>query len=140
MKTHAFTAKSVWLGGLAGDGLVEAGELKTGYSVPSSLGGPGKASNPEEMLLAAATACFSITLAAALERRGLSAEAVEVTSQATFGFDGRTLHLTAVEHRLRLRAVGAELDREKLEEALKAAELGCMVSRALNVAVTVRYD
>lgn len=140
MKTHEFSAKSVWLGGLGGDGLVEAGELKTSYSVPRPLGGPGKGSNPEEMLLAAATACFSITLAAALERRGLPAEAVEVTSAATFSFDGRALRLVAVEHRPRLRAVGAALAREQLAEALKAAADACMVSRALNVAVTIHFD
>jgi peroxiredoxin-like protein len=135
-QTHLFELRGVWTGGLGGGGCLEAGQLAVNLAVPKALGGPGGATNPEELLLGAAASCFLITLAATVRRFGLEPEALEVASVGSFAFDGRRLTLTGIEHRPRVRLKGG--DPTKLREAYDAAEAGCMVSQALRVPVKVR--
>ena len=66
---HTFTLTGDWTGGLRGQGTLAVGGLASAISVPTVLGGPGAGTNPEELLTAAASSCYLITLAAIVEGR-----------------------------------------------------------------------
>ena len=141
MATHQFKLKGSWTGGLLGDGEIAVGSLLSEISVPSSLQGPGKGTNPEEMLLGAAATCYLITLGAILERRKVPVEALEIASDGEVFQDGPTLRFTHIVHRPTIRLALAATDAHKTaaREATEMAGKGCMISHALkgNVSVTV---
>ena len=47
------------------------------------MGGPGTGTNPDEMLLGAASTCYLITLAAMLERSDITPDELTLESEAT---------------------------------------------------------
>lgn len=71
-----------------GSGRVAAGTLETGgqvlpWSVPSSMGGLGEGSSPEELLASAVATCYTATLSALLTRDQLPWNRLQVGVQET---------------------------------------------------------
>jgi len=98
------------------------------YSFPSRFE-EGEGTNPEELIAAAHAGCFSMALAAALEREGYTPKRVATEAR---------VHLEMVEGRPTLSRVElvteAEvpgISPEKFQEIARAAKEGCPVSRAL---------
>ncbi len=124
-------AQAVWEGGLrTGKGRVGLPGLGTEgpYSFPSRFeAGPG--TNPEELLAAAHAGCFSMALAAALEREGFPPKRIvtEATVALELGEGGPAL--TRIE--LRTQAEVPGIPRERFSAIAEAAKVGCPVSRAL---------
>jgi peroxiredoxin-like protein len=79
MSDLAFEAAVIWRGP-AGErrGTVETGGQTVGWSVPSSMGGLGEGTSPEELLLAAVGTCYSATLGGALRQAKLPAGEIRV--------------------------------------------------------------
>ena len=68
MVKHDFVVHTSWRGGREEIGKVNGDVISEQISIPSSLGGNGTGTNPDEMLVAAASSCYIISLAATLER------------------------------------------------------------------------
>ncbi len=85
--------------------------------------------NPEELIGAAFAGCFSMALAAGLERAGTPAQRVETT--ATIELEKRDGGFRITEAHLQTRVAAAGLDQAQLQEAAEAARDGCPVSQAL---------
>ncbi len=123
-------ATTLWFGDLtSGTGTTsldssDAAEFPVTWAARSE--GVSGMTNPEELLGAAHSACFSMSFAAALARNGTPAESLQVTAAVTFepgtGITGSHLLVGA-------KVAGlAEVDFQRLAEEAKG---GCPVSRAL---------
>ena len=124
-------AETHWEGSLKeGNGEVEL--LSSGIgtypvSWPARTEEPNGMTSPEELIAGAHSACFSMSLANELVKAGNPAPTsvdtrAEVTFQPGQGITG--IQLT-------VNAVVPEIDAEKFQAALAAAEENCPVSRAL---------
>lgn len=124
------------------------GDLRTGKGRVSSQSGalqdlpygfntrfedrPG--TNPEELIGAAHAACFSMALSAQLAAAGITDVTIETSSRIGLdkdeaGFTITTAHLTT--------HVTGSGEAAKIEQAAKAAEKGCPVSKVLNAKITM---
>ena len=132
-------ASATWEGGLkGGKGSFkgESGAVGGAYSFGTRFENtPG--TNPEELLAAAEAACFSMALAADLEKAGTPAERVHTDAACTLDFvDGKPTITTI---RLAVRARVPGLDAATFEKAAQGTKAGCPVSRAL-AGVDIQVD
>lgn len=90
--------------------------------------------SPEDLLVAAAASCFTVTFLAVAERRGLTVHdvAVDGVGRMGLGEDGR-LGFRGID--LSARIVADPGEEEALAEAARRAEQGCFVSEALSVEI-----
>ncbi|MBY0010810.1 OsmC family protein [Paenibacillus typhae] len=136
---HPFHLKAVWNGGRNSEGHIDAGGLKTVISIPQEMGGPGTGTNPDEMLLGAAATCYLITLAAMLERSGITPQELTLESEATVDVTNNVFTYERITHKPRivLRADVTEAELAKTERLAHKAEQSCMISRAVAGNVTI---
>ena len=129
---------AVWQGGLKeGIGTIstETGILKqTPYSFGARFEN-GSGTNPEELLAAAHAGCFTMALSAELGKIGIIPNKLETTATITLekvpeGFSITKSHLDLVAN-----IPGA--DKAKFDAAVKAAEVGCPVSKLFKAEITV---
>ena len=125
------TAEAHWAGSLkAGQGevrLVSSGIGTYPVSWPARTEEPNGMTSPEELIAGAHSACFSMSLANELVKAGNPAPTsidtrAEVTFQPGQGITG--IQIT-------VNAAVPEIDAEKFQAAVAAAEENCPVSRAL---------
>lgn len=83
MHQHDFKVKTSWQGGRNNVGNVQGDILSENISIPASLGGVGIGTNPDEMLVSAASSCYIISLAATLERAKFTDISIEQQSIGT---------------------------------------------------------
>jgi lipoyl-dependent peroxiredoxin len=95
----------------------------------------GVGTNPEELLAAAHAGCFSMALSAQLGNAGMTAESIDTTATVTLEKTEAGFSITASHLDVTVKIPGA--DKAKFEEAAKAAETGCPVSRVLNAKITM---
>jgi peroxiredoxin-like protein len=142
MSEHVFSLDASWSGGLTGRGHVESGQLSVDVSAPSAFGGPGQGTNPEELLLGAASACYLITLAAICQRRELPVTKIALRSEARIT-PPPALKVVAIVHRpvLTVRdGEGGASSSAALLEAAQLAEQFCMVSGAMRGNVKIHVE
>ncbi len=123
-------ATTLWFGSLMeGSGTTsldssDAGEFPVTWAARSE--GVAGRSNPEELLGAAHSACYSMALSHALAGAGHAPESLQVTAAVTFvpgeGITGSHLLVSA-------KVPG--LTAEEFQEFAEGAKTGCPVSRAL---------
>jgi lipoyl-dependent peroxiredoxin len=127
-----------WSGGLKdGKGTVStaSGVLReTQYSFSTRFEN-GVGTNPEELIAAAHAGCFSMALSAQLGSAGMTAQSIDTTATLTLEKTDAGFTITASHLDVTVKIPGA--DKAKFEEAAKAAEEGCPVSRVLNAAITM---
>jgi lipoyl-dependent peroxiredoxin len=124
-------ASAVWEGGLKdGRGSLkgESGSLDGAYNFGSRFA-DGAGTNPEELLAAAEAGCFSMALAAGLERNGTPAERVETQAACTVEKVGDGFSITTIRLRTTARVPG--IDRETFLDMANETKRTCVVSRAL---------
>lgn len=124
-------ASAQWEGGLQGgkgsfEG--ESGAIGGSYSFGSRFGDQG-GTNPEELLAAAEAACYSMALAAGLEKAGTPATRVQTRAACTIEKQGEGFKITTM--RLKVRAQVPGIDAEAFRAAAEATKTGCPVSQAL---------
>src|SRR3974390_708120 len=95
----------------------------------------GKGTNPEELIAAAHAGCFSMALSAQLGNAGMTADSIDTTATLTMEKTEAGFSITASHLDVTVKIPGA--DKAKFEEAAKAAETGCPVSRVLNAKITM---
>jgi len=142
---HLFTLHGVWSGNSDGDGMLTSPRgTNLPFGVPEAFGGKPGRTNPEELLLGAVIACYSITLSILAEKRRLPLERIVVDAEGeVVRQPNRVLKFSAIRLRSKLFLVNADEDQQRtaLECAHKAEEY-CMISCALrgNVEVSVEPE
>ena len=95
----------------------------------------GIGTNPEELIAAAHASCFSMALSAQLGNAGMTAESIDTTATVTLEKTDAGFTITSSQLAVDVKIPGA--DKAKFDEAAKAAETGCPISRVLNTKITM---
>ena len=128
------TARTAWNGGLMdGSGQVELSSSKVGtyeVSFPKRAAeDAGGTTSPEELIAAAHSSCFAMSLSNEIGKAGGITHALEVTAAVTLGqVDGAPTITTIT---LTVRGEVDGLDDAAFQQAAQAAKVGCPVSKAL---------
>jgi len=133
-------AAATWEGKLKdGKGSFKAGSgaFSGPYSFATRFEGK-KGTNPEELIAAAHAACFSMALAAGLEKAGKPATRVQTDAACTLEMVSGTPTITRMELKVRGKVPG--LDQAAFQRAAEEAKTGCPVSRALKGIPQVTLD
>ncbi|MDV7766974.1 OsmC family protein [Peribacillus sp. CSMR9] len=139
MTIHHFHLTAEWPGGRNDIGIIQSGNLQTQISIPTEMEGPGIGTNPDEMLLGAASTCYIITFAAMLERAHIKKASLTMQSEAIVDVTNGVFTYKKIIHRptLVLAPDTSEKAAEKARKLAEKAEASCMISRAIkgNVAM-----
>jgi len=107
------------------------------YSFPSRFEeGPG--TNPEELIAAAHAGCFSMALAASLEREGFPPKRVSTEARVHLEMVDGKATITRIE--LIAEAEVPGITPEKFQEIAQAAKEGCPLSRALGAVKEITLE
>lgn len=136
------TARTDWNGGLQdGTGKVELSSSGVGtfdVDFPKRASDdPQGVTSPEELIAAAHSACFAMSLSNELAQVGGTPQSMEVTAEVDLGPDKDKggFVLTAVRLTAVIEVEG--IDDEAFRKGVAAAEAGCPVSKSLSVPITV---
>ena len=138
---HRFELKGRWTGGRNSQGTIKMDALESDVSIPESMDGPGVGTNPDEMLLGAASTCYLITLAAILESSQVHFDSIELNSVAHVETDKEIPTFKEIIHDPTIIGLQSyEQTDAKIQRIFAKAESSCMISRAIdgNVKVTVK--
>ncbi|MBW8880173.1 MAG: OsmC family protein [Asticcacaulis sp.] len=137
------TAKAHW----AGDGKSGEGTLTTQSGVLSSQpysfklrfeNADGQAgTNPEELIAAAHSGCFSMALAFALANAGFTASSIDTEASVDLEPGEGGFSIAAI--KLKLTASIPGISQDQFDEIAAGAKAGCPVSKALS-AVPISLD
>jgi len=131
-------ASAIWTGGLKdGRGAIstDSGVLKeTQYSFSTRFE-DGVGTNPEELIAAAHSGCFSMALSGQLGAAGMTAERIKTTAIVSLEKVDGGFAITGVHLDLTAKIPGA--DAAAFRKAADAAKEGCPVSKALKVPITM---
>ncbi|HEY8473713.1 MAG TPA: Ohr family peroxiredoxin [Natronosporangium sp.] len=103
------------------------GLLDVNLQAPPETGGPGGATNPEQLFAAAYAACYRSALGVVARRRGVSVDDVLVTADVTLGIDETERYGL----RVRLALASSTMESATLQELGQAAHEVCPFSRAI---------
>jgi osmotically inducible protein OsmC len=124
MATSKATAK--WLGTLKeGNGVMKYGEVEGPFTFASRFE-QGQGTNPEELVGAAHSGCFSMFLAALVSGDGFTPTSVQTTATVHLGEDNGP-KITSID--LDCEAVIPGLDTEKFAQYAQKAKENCPISR-----------
>jgi osmotically inducible protein OsmC len=129
------TARTAWDGGfLDGSGqteLTSSGLATFDVSWPKRVDDANTdTTTPEELVGAAHSACYAMSLTKAIEDSGATPQSLDVTADVTFGPDPNGgMKVTGIVLTVRGEADG--IDAAGFEEAAQAAKTGCPISKAL---------
>ena len=130
------TARTAWDGGFEdGSGQVELtssglGTFEMSFPKRSSDDGGG-ATNPEELIAAAHSSCYTMQLTALLGRAGATVNAVETSADVTLGPDpDGGFRITRIA--LTVRAEAENVSDDEFQEIAEEAKETCPVSKALD--------
>lgn len=131
MKRHA---TAVWNGsGKEGKGHLTTQSYvldKTQYSYSSRFE-EGTGTNPEELIAAAHSGCFSMKLSFLLDAAGFTA--TEIKTKCVITLEGGVI----TNSHLVLAAKVDGISREKFDEVVADAQMNCPISKSLNTQVSV---
>jgi osmotically inducible protein OsmC len=132
-------AQAIWEGGLKegkGSFKGESGAIGGSYNFGTRFGdAPG--TNPEELIAAAHSACFSMALAVGLEKAGKTATKVDTHAAVTVEKGDAGFSITGI--KLTTRATVPGISKEEFQKIAEGTKTGCPVSRAL-AAVKIELD
>jgi lipoyl-dependent peroxiredoxin len=121
-----YTAEATIHGGRDGHGATSDGVLDLDLRPPKELGGPGGATNPEQLFALGYGACFQSALAVVGRRQGVETTGSTVIARVTLGsIEGGAFGL-AVELDVEIPGV----DRDRAEDLVRAAHEVCPYSNA----------
>lgn len=128
----------VWQGGIKdgkGEISTESGALSSyPYGFASRFEGQ-KGSNPEELIGAAHSACFTMALSKILGEAGFTADKMETSAVVTLEQVDGGFAITAIHLSLTAKIPGAS--QGEFEELAGKAKAGCPVSKVLNTEITL---
>ncbi|WP_183577028.1 OsmC family protein [Mucilaginibacter sp. X5P1] len=131
------TAKAHWNGTLQeGKGEISTQSTvlnNTNYSFKTRFA-DGIGTNPEELIAAAHAGCFTMAVGAALTQAGFTPG--DLTTDAVLDLDMQALSITGIH----LSLVGSAIEgvsADKFKEIAEGAKANCIISKALNVPITL---
>ena len=131
------TANAHWNGNLKeGKGEISSQSTilnQTPYSFKTRFES-GIGTNPEELIAAAHAGCFTMSVSAALERAGFTAN--HLNTEATLDVDMADLRITGIHLGLKASAIEG-VSAEAFQQIAEGAKINCIVSKALNVPITL---
>jgi Ohr subfamily peroxiredoxin len=130
-----YTAEATAVGGREGHVTSPDGLIDVDLQPPKELGGPGGATNPEELFAAGFAACFQSALGVVARRQKVSVDGSTVTGKVTIGtIEGGAFGL-AVELDVHI----PDVDESTTTALIEAAHEVCPYSNATrgNIAVTL---
>ena len=126
-------ATTHWEGGLqAGKGEVTLDSSNAGQfpvSFPTRAGDPEGQTSPEELIAAAHSACYAMSLSNLLEQDGHSPQTLDVSADVTLDRTPEGFAITGIV--LTARATAPGVDAAAFERMAQTAKETCPVSRAL---------
>lgn len=126
------TAKSAWTGTLKdGQGTMNFSNYSGPFTFKSRFE-EGSGTNPEELVGAAHSGCYSMFLAALISGEGLEPESVETTAKVKLGKDETGPLVTNIDLETIVKCSG--LSQEKFAELAQAAKEKCPISRLVSSA------
>jgi osmotically inducible protein OsmC len=137
------SARTAWNGGLQdGSGQVELSSSGVGtyeVSFPKRAADDADGTtSPEELVAAAHSACYAMSLSNEIAKAGGTPVALEVRADVTLGADpAGGFRLTGITLTVRGEADG--LDEDAFQQAAQTAKTGCPISKAL-AAVDITLD
>ena len=139
------SARTAWDGGFEdGTGQVELtssglGTFEMSFPKRSSDDGGG-ATNPEELLGAAHSACYTMQLTAVLGQKGGTVHSIETTADVSLGKDDADGGFKITKIALTVRGEVEGVDDATFQEAAEAAKTGCPLSKALASVEEITLD
>jgi osmotically inducible protein OsmC len=126
-------ASTQWTGDLqTGSGVTTLDSSNAGQfpvTFPSRAGEQDGHTSPEELIAAAHSACFAMSLSGGLTRAGTPPTSLAVSAEVELGRDERGLVITSI--RLTVDGTVPGMTAEAFTEAAETAKAGCPVSKAL---------
>lgn len=139
------TARTAWDGDFDnGTGQVELtdsglGTFAMSFKQRTSDDGGG-ATNPEELLGAALSSCYSMQLTAILGQKGATPITIETTAKVTLGGDPADQGFNISKIALTVRGEVEGIDEAGFREAAEAAKVSCPLSKALAAVPEITLD
>ena len=131
------TAKAHWHGNLIdGNGEISTPSTilnNTQYSFKTRFA-DGVGTNPEELIAAAHAGCFTMAVSATLAQAGFTAN--DLSTEAVLDLDMQNLTITGIHLALTASKIDG-VSEEKFHEIAEGAKKNCIVSKALNVPITL---
>ena len=131
------TAKANWNGSLKeGKGHISTQSTvlnQTPYSFKTRFDS-GISTNPEELIAAAHAGCFTMSVGATLERAGFLAN--DLNTEAILDVDLVNLNITGIHLDLKASLIEG-VSAEAFQEIAEGAKVNCLVSKVLNVPITL---
>jgi len=131
------TAKARWTGTLKeGQGTISTQSTvlnNTQYSFKTRFA-DGIGTNPEELIAAAHAGCFTMAVGATLTMAGFTPGDLE--TEAILELDMVALSITGIHLELKASAIEG-VSNDKFQEIAAGAKAGCIISKALNVPITM---
>jgi peroxiredoxin-like protein len=142
MVEHHFYLEANWPGLRNGVGKIQSGNLITKVSIPPEMDGPGIGTNPDEMLLGAASTCYIITLAAMMERSQIEKVDLTMESEGIVEVTKGMNTYKQIIHRpiITLKSDASDRDKRLAHRLAEKAENSCMISRAIQGNVEILLE
>lgn len=142
MVKHDFKVQTFWTGGREEVGTVRGDIINENISIPGELGGNGQGTNPDELLVSAASSCYIISLAAALERAHFSNIQITNDSTGTASIENGIFKMNRIKHHPTIKIQSEEEQRlkQRLPKLLEIADKHCMISNSIRNNVEIIID
>ncbi|HIA7086339.1 TPA: OsmC family protein [Staphylococcus aureus] len=140
MHQHDFKVQTSWQGGRNNVGNVQGDILSENISIPASLGGVGIGTNPDEMLVSAASSCYIISLAATLERAKFTDISIEQQSIGTACLNNGNFSMSKIVHHPHIEIPSDQIAQleKRLPKLITIADNNCMISNAVRNNVDIK--
>ena len=140
MHQHDFKVQTSWQGGRNNVGNVQGDILSENISIPASLGGVGIGTNPDEMLVSAASSCYIISLAATLERAKFTDISIEQQSIGTACLNNGKFSKSKIVHHPQIQIPSDQIAQleKRLPKLITIADNNCMISNAVRNNVDIK--
>ncbi|MCU5746121.1 SACOL1771 family peroxiredoxin [Staphylococcus sp. SQ8-PEA] len=140
MVSHQFKVSTNWNGGRNQIGTVTGDIIKEEISIPKQLEGMGVGTNPDELLISAASSCYIISLAAVLERTHYRDVNIRLTTIGEAEFKNGKFRMNQIIHypEITLPPVYQQSIERKLNRLIALADSNCMVSNSLRGNVDIK--
>ena len=124
------------------DGTIKAGKgIMKGENAPeipfslSTRFEGAKGSNPEEVIGAALSGCFSMALSLGLEKAGMTPQSIKTSAQVHLEKEGEGFHIPRITLSTEVRATGG--DEAKFKAVAEETKKQCPVSKLLKAEITL---
>lgn len=144
MPLHDYPVTVEWNGGRDGGGTVTASHSGESFpiAVPTEFQGPGGATNPEELLTSAITACYTMTFGIIAANRKLPIKSVKVDAVAQVEQSGMSFVYKSVAVRPVITLASDATDEQlaSTEDFAHKADAYCIVTNAVRGKVEISVE